>query len=86
MTQTIQNIANIATSLGLIVALIIFIIEFRSNKNEREYQSFIILLENYQKTVADRREQWGKLKKVVRDNPKTANEIDDEQDSISYLL
>ncbi|MCJ7603155.1 MAG: hypothetical protein MUO63_16865 [Desulfobulbaceae bacterium] len=86
MSQTIQNIANIATTLGLIVALIVFIIEFRGNRQESEYQSFLILLENYQKTVDERKDQWIKVKKAVQDNPKIAHEIDDKQNSISYLI
>ena len=86
MRQTIQNIANIATTVGLIVALIVFIVEFRGNRKEGEYQSFLTLLENYQKTVDERKDQWKKVKKAVRDNPKIAHEIDDNQNSISYLI
>jgi len=86
MSLTIQNIANIATTLGLIVTLIVFIVEFRNNRKEREYQSFLTLLGNYQRTVDARKDQWKKVKKSVRDNPKIAHEIDDKQNSISYLI
>ncbi len=86
MRQIIQNITNIATTVSLIVAFIVFFVELRDNRKEKEYQSFLILLENYQKTVDERRDQWKKIKKAVRDNPKIAHEIDDKQNSLSYLI
>ncbi|MCK5125595.1 MAG: hypothetical protein KAR42_05015 [candidate division Zixibacteria bacterium] len=84
--ETVQTFANLATVLGLIVALVIFSCEIKSTRNEREYQSFLTLQENYQQIVEGRKNQWKKVKDVVKGNPKTAQEIPDKQNSLSYLL
>jgi hypothetical protein len=84
--QIIQIIANIATTLGLIVAVSVFIVEVRSAIKERKYQSFLTLLNNYQGIVSERKKDWKPIKKQIRKNPKIAHEIDDKQNSISYLL
>jgi len=84
--ETIQSIANISTTLALIVALIVFIVEIRSSRSAREYQSFLTLLENYQRIVEERKANWKKIKEVIKENPKISHEIHDKQNSLSYLL
>jgi len=85
-SEIVQTIANISTTLALIVALIVVIVEIRSSRSAREYQSFLTLLENYQRIVGERKDQWKKIKEVVKENPKIACEIPDKQNSLSYLL
>lgn len=84
--STIQILANIATTLGLIVAIVIFIIETKSSLKERKYQSFLTILNNYQTIVSERKNYWKIVKEEIRKNPKTAHEIHDKQNSLSYLL
>jgi len=81
-----QIIANISTTLGLVVALVVFIAEVRSSRKAREYESFLTLLQNYQQIVAERKNQWRKIKEALKDNPKVSKEIHDKQNSLSYLL
>ena len=82
----IQAIANIATTLGLIFALIVFVAEIKANLKERKYQSFLTLLNNYQAMVSERKDYWKTIKEEIRKNPKIADEIHDKQNSVSYLL
>lgn len=86
ISGTIQTIANIATTLGLIVALIVFVAEIKANLKERKYESFLTLLNNYQAMVSERIDYLKTIKEEIRKNPKTANEIHDKQNSLSYLL
>ena len=85
-SEIIQITANISTTLALVVALVVFIAEIRSSRKTREYESFLTLLENYQQIVEERKNQWRKIKKALKNNTKVSNEIHDKQNSLSYLL
>ena len=85
-SEIIQFIANISTTLALVVALIVFIAEVRSSKKAREYDSFLTLLQYYQRIVEERKSQWTKIQEALKDNPKVSHEIHDKQNSLSYLL
>ena len=85
-SEIIQITANISTTLALVVALVIFIAEVRSSRKAKEYESFLTLLQNYQRIVEERKSQWSKIKDALKDNPKVSNEIHDKQNSLSYLL
>lgn len=84
--EIVQISANISTTLALIVALVVLIVEIRSSKKTREYESFLTLLENYQQIVEERKNQWRKIKEVLKDDNKVSKEIHDKQNSLSYLL
>ena len=86
VSDTVQIIANIATTLGLIIAVVVFIIEIKSSVRERKYQSFLTLLDKYQEIVSERKNNWKTIKEEIRKNPKIADEIHDKQNSLSYLL
>jgi len=86
MSETIQIIANISTTLALIVALIVFITQVRSDRAEREYRSFLMLLENYRRVVEERRKHWKTIREALKENRKVSHEVHEKQNSLSYLL
>jgi len=85
-SEIILIIANISTTLALVVALLVFIAEVRSSRKAREYESFLTLLQNYQRIVEERKRKWIKIKDALKGNPKVSQEIHDKQNSLSYLL
>jgi len=85
-SDIIQIFASIATTLGLIVAIVVFIVEIKSSVKERKYQSFLTMLDKYQEIISERKNMWKIIKEEIRKNHKTAHEIHDKQNSISYLL
>lgn len=86
ISDRVQTGANLATTLGLIIAILVFSCEVRNSTDEREYQSFLKMHQQYEKIVEKRAAQWSKVRAAVRENPKTANEIPDKQNSVDYLL
>ena len=85
-SEIIQITANMSTSLAVVVALVVFIVEIRRHRKAREYESFLALLGNYQQIVEERKNQWKKIKEALKGNPKVSSEIHDKQNSLSYLL
>lgn len=81
-----QTIANIATSLILIVAIGMFIWEVRSSRRERAFSIFLRLLDCYREIMSERKNKWKLIKEKVKANPKTSEEIGDKTSSLDYLL
>jgi len=81
-----QTIANIATSLILIVAIGMFIWEVGSSRRERAFSIFLRLLDCYREIMSERKNKWNLIKEKVKANPKTSEEIGDKTSSLDYLL
>lgn len=81
-----QFLANVSVTIALIVTFIGLCIEIRKGRKAREYESFLVLLQNYKQIVAERQKHWKKIKQTLKNNPKVSREIHDKQDSLSYLL
>jgi len=86
LSDIIQDIANISTSVALIIAIVALIVEIRSGRKARAYESFLALLENYQQIVEERKEKWRKIRDALKDNLKHSHEVHDKQNSLDYLL
>ncbi len=84
--ETVQFITNILASFGVVIALVVLIIGIIKNTESKRFESFITLLEQYDKLVNSRKEKFLKIKEVVRKSDKTKKEIHDKQNSLSYLL
>ena len=80
-----QAIASTATTLALIVAIGMFILEIRSNRKERAFGTFLRLFDFYGNLMAERRRRWGIIKEKVRANPKISKEVGDKTSSLDYL-
>ena len=81
-----QTIANIATSIALIVAISVFIWEVKSSRRERAFSIFLRLLDCYREILNERRHKWKLIKEKVRAKPKISEEIGDKTSSLDYLL
>jgi len=81
-----QIVANIATSLGLILAIVLFIWEARASRKERAFSVFLRLVDYYSKIMAKRRHRWKLIKKTVTSSPKISGEIGDKTSTLDYLL
>lgn len=81
-----QTIANIATSITLIVAIVVFICELISRRRERKFSIFLRLLDCYNQIMTERRHKWKVIKKKIQTNKKTSKEIGDKTSTIDYLL
>jgi len=81
-----QTVANIATSLALVLAIGLFIWEVRSNRKERAFSVFLRLVDYYSKLMAERKHKWILIKERVTSNPKTSKEIGDKTSTLDYLL
>ncbi len=79
-------IAQVATAIGVIVAILVSAHEIRLNREAREFQSFMTLLNNYDKIREKRQAKWKKIKNVLSKNKKTASEVHDTQNTINYLM
>lgn len=81
-----STLAQVATALGLIVAICMFIWQIKSNRKERSFSIFLRLLDFYNHIMTERRQKWKTIKEKVKDNPKISIEIGDKTSSIDYLL
>lgn len=81
-----QTIAAIASSLGFILAILVFAWEIRANRRERDLSVFLRFLDAYEKVQARRRQQWSKVKEVIQSNPHLKDEIGDRTSTLDYLL
>ena len=81
-----QTVANVTTSVALILAILAFGWEIRVNRKTQEFSVFMKFVDAYQKIIEDRHKIWAKITHMVRSNPKTKNEIPDKTNSINYLL
>lgn len=82
----IQTAGIVASSVGVVVAVLALVSEIRANRHERQFAIFLRLLDAYEGVRGQRRQVWGRLKEVVRSNSKLAHEIGDRTGSIDYLL
>ncbi len=80
-----QTIANITTSITLIVAILVFGWEIYQYNKTQEFSIFLKFDEAYTKIVKERSEIWSKIKETVISNPKTKHEIPDNSNTIDYL-
>jgi hypothetical protein len=80
-----QTVSNIASSLAVLLAVIVFICEIRANRRERDYAVFLRFVDAYEDTVEKRKAQWKKLQEAVQSDPKIQHEIDDRTSSLDYL-
>ena len=81
-----QTIANIATSLAVVVAIGVFIWETRSSRRERTFSIFFRMLDYYSKIMTERRRKWKVIEEKVKANPKISREIGDKTNTLDYLL
>lgn len=81
-----QTISNIATSLAVILAIVVFIWEVRSSRKERAFSVFLRLVDYYGEIMTERRHKWKLIKEKVRSNPKISKEIGDKTSTLDYLL
>jgi hypothetical protein len=84
--QITSIVSQVATSVGVLIALIIFAYDARKDRKSREYESFLTLLARYDKLVEERKEKWQKIKKALLENEKTKHEVHDKQNTIGYLM
>lgn len=83
--MTLESITQFATTIGVIASLLAMASQIKKNRHSIEFETFNILLEKYHKIVQDRREQWKRIKDKLRENPKTAQEVHDRQNTLDYL-
>ena len=84
--EKVETITNIIGSFGVLIALIVLIIEILKNTESKQFESFTNLLSIYDGIVEKRRDRYKTIKEVVSKNPKTADEMHDKQNSLSYLI
>jgi len=84
--KIIDMIAQIATAVGVIVAILVFAHEVKLSREAREYDSFITMLTTYNNLVEHRQATWKKIKEMLLKNEKTAKEVHDNQNTINYLM
>ena len=80
-----QTIANMATSVAVIVAVGALIWGIRGVRQEREFQVFFRYVDAYERLETKRLDNWRKLKDAVRSIPGGEGEIGDRTNSIQYL-
>jgi hypothetical protein len=80
------KVANIATSIGLLLAIIALIYQIVLTRKTQEQAVFLKLLDAYETLLSQREDVWPKIKESVRANPKTQREIPDRGSSVDYLL
>lgn len=83
--ETIEFIAHIATSTGVIAALGTFAWQLRTSQKTSEYESFLFALNQHRRLVDERKTRWLKIKEILSKDPKTAKEVHDTQNTIGYL-
>lgn len=86
MVDDWQTIAYMTSTAAVIVAIGAFIWQVKSNRNERAFSIFLRLLDFYNETITKRRRGWQAIRKSVRANPKTVEEIGDKTNTLNYLL
>ena len=79
-------IAQIATAVGVIVAILVFALEVKQSREAREYDSFTTMLNTYNNLVEQRQAKWQKIKEALLKNEETAKEVHDKQNTINYLI
>jgi len=77
--------ANIATTLGLILTIVVLIYEITENRKTTEFAIFLRYQETYIKISEKRISTWNKIKEAILSNPKTEHEISDKSSSFDYL-
>jgi len=82
----LQMLANVATSVAVIIALCVFLWQVSTDRKERAFSTFLKLLDYYGGLRNDRRTKWNLLKERVRSDPKISHEIGDKTSSLDYLL
>lgn len=83
--MTLADIANIATSIGIIVAVFGLAYQFFQFRQSSEFESFAVLLHEYRRIVDERRGRWNLIRAELQKNPKTAHEVHDRQNTLDYL-
>lgn len=86
ITDLAQLVANIFTSIGVIIALIVLLIEIKDANEANQFDTFVKLLDQYDNLVSARKDRFHKIAEVVRANPNLKHEMPDHQNSLSYLL
>ncbi|RZU36908.1 hypothetical protein EV700_3121 [Fluviicoccus keumensis] len=80
-----QFVANVATSIGALIAAVVFLWQVRSAHHEREFSVFLQFIEEYDALSDERREKWVTIKDALKNNPSEAAEVHDRQHSLGYL-
>lgn len=81
----LPTVANVATALAVIVALVTFVWEIRSARKQQDFTIFLRFVDAYERLQERRRATWVHLKETVRADPKIAQEIGDKASSLDYL-
>lgn len=84
--QDWQTIGTIASTFGVIVALIAFAYEIRMRRDERRFDTFVRFLDAYESQRKRRNTTWQKVREVLRRNERTANEVDERRSIVDYLV
>ena len=80
-----QTAGSIATTLGLIVALLALAYQLNESRKSSDFIAFTKYQEAYDKISKKRIDTFQMIKKEVRSNPKTKHEIPDKSDTFYYL-
>ena len=81
-----EILANKATVFALILALFALLKELKSNREERDFNTFLKLLEYYDRIMKERQERWTRVREKIKANPKNAHEVGDRTSSLDYLI
>lgn len=85
MATGIETVAHIAAVIGVAASLVFFALERRQARRASEFDAFMRLLDLSHRVAQERRDRWRRIREALRANPKTAQEVHDRQDSVSYL-
>lgn len=83
--ELVETIAHLATLGALVWSILTFAADRRAQTEAREFEAFTRLLDLYERVAERRQNRWRTIKDALRQNPKTAAEVHDRQDTLSYL-
>lgn len=81
-----ETVANIATSITLIIAVLVFAWEVYKNRFSNDFEIFNKLMDTYQNIRLKSHQVWINISESVRSNPKTKHELPDKTNSAKYLI
>lgn len=76
-----QTFANILTSIGVILAIIVFFMEVKRNRKERSLSIFLKLLDIFKEILTEKSQIWDKIK-----SSSTMGVINDKTIPLDYIL
>ena len=77
---------QITISIIMRLSFVFLIKQVYLNKKEVEYSNFVTTLKYYDDIKEDRQDMWKLIKKTVGENQATKDEVNDKQNTLSYLM